>query len=194
MMTSITRILYKHMDCLLVNDQVAIAWCNFFSTFLAGTIKCLHLCSFRWRQRSLTHRAATCLVHTPTGSSARGRCLLLPLRVFLKQQPKRSLPASFLGPGWSELFPGLESHLLTLMIQFCIPGHRELVYWFVFSWQKLVCTGLSKSRTRIYMHLLFCPIKKTCIFWFVYIFVRNLYICFGIFLTSCFPNQDAAPY
>ena len=110
------------------------------------------------------------------------------------QKLKRSLPASFLGPGWSELFPGLESHLLTLMIQFCIPGHRELVYWFVFSWQKLVCTGLSKSRTRIYMHLLFCPIKKTCIFWFVYIFVRNLYICFGIFLTSCFPNQDAAPY
>ena len=65
------------------------------------------------------------------------------------QKLKRSLPASFLGPGWSELFPGLESHLLTLMIQFCIPGHRELVYWFVFSWQKLVCTGLSKSRTRI---------------------------------------------
>jgi len=33
------------------------------------------------------------------------------------------------GCGWSETFPGLESHLLTLMIQFLVPGHRELVYW-----------------------------------------------------------------
>ena len=44
---------------------------------------------------------------------------------------------TFLGPGWNELFPGLESHLLTLLIQFCVPGHRELVYWFVFfSWNR----------------------------------------------------------
>ena len=179
------------MDCLLVNDQVAIAWCNFFSTFLAGTIKCLHLCSFRWRQRSLTHRAATCLVHTPTVSSAQGQFLHLPLRVFLKQQPKRSLPASFLGPGWSELFPGLESHLLTLMIQFCIPGHRELVYWFVFSWQKLVCTGLSKLRTRIYAPTVLSNQENILVC--LHICEKFVYM-FGAFLTSCFPNQDAAPY
>ena len=37
----------------------------------------------------------------------------------------------FLGSGWSKIFPGLEPHLLTLLIQFWIPGHRELGYWFV---------------------------------------------------------------
>ena len=35
----------------------------------------------------------------------------------------------FLGCGWSELFPGVLPHLLTLLIQFWIPGHRELGYW-----------------------------------------------------------------
>ena len=38
---------------------------------------------------------------------------------------------SFLGSGWSETFPGVEPHLLTLLVQFWIPGHRELGYWSV---------------------------------------------------------------
>ena len=37
-----------------------------------------------------------------------------------------------LGSGWDETFPGLEPHLLTLLIQFWIPGHRELGYWLVY--------------------------------------------------------------
>ena len=109
------------------------------------------------------------------------------------QKLKRSLPASFLGPGWSELFPGLESHLLTLMIQFCIPGHRELVYWFVFSWQKLVCTGLSKLRTRIYAPTVLSNQENMYILVCLHICEKFVYM-FGAFLTSCFPNQDAAPY
>ena len=35
----------------------------------------------------------------------------------------------YLGSGWSELFPGVLPHILTLLIQFWIPGHRELGYW-----------------------------------------------------------------
>ena len=31
--------------------------------------------------------------------------------------------------GWDALFPGLEVRLLTLIIQFCVPLHRELGYW-----------------------------------------------------------------
>ena len=60
----------------------------------------------------------------------------------------------------------------------------------------LVCLFVTKTRVKWFvqiensdMHLLFCPIKKTCIFWFVYIFVRNVYIYVWGIPDKLFPKS-----
>ena len=108
-------------------------WFHYQEVF--QSILFLPLWYWRWRLQNWTHRAATFLVPILMVFFAQGLCQRLPPRVTRcltrchTSHNGYKRVTLFLGSGWSETYPGLESHLLTLVIQFLVPGHRELVYW-----------------------------------------------------------------